>query len=285
MKELLQKLHLSDKEIKIYLTLSKTGVQTVQQVSDVSGINRTTAYRILESLESKNLIEWLIDDRGKRVRTTPPKNLDLLLENKKQEVEELEEKLPELIDRLGLITPAEKFNTQVRYYKDEFGIRQMIWNTLHADKQSRGYAPLQRRDFIDAKFEEKFEQEWNRRGLHDKIITNTADKHFYDRLSPEYKKSIELRSLPKEKFYMTSDIMIYNNIVAIMSLEKGNLVGVEIENAEIAKTQKSLFDIVWEVAKPLTVLRDDLTKRAEKLKIKNENQVEKLVDSMRIPGS
>ncbi len=45
--------------------------------------------------------------------------------------------------------------------------------------------------------------------------------------------------------------MIYNNVFAIMSLEKNNLLGVEIENEEIAKTQKSIFDLVWSLGESI----------------------------------
>jgi sugar-specific transcriptional regulator TrmB len=61
-KLLLYTLGLNDKEIEIYLFLNENGVQTVKQISDKTGINRTTTYRYLESLREKGLITWLIED-------------------------------------------------------------------------------------------------------------------------------------------------------------------------------------------------------------------------------
>lgn len=70
-----------------------------------------------------------------------------------------------------------------------------------------------------------------------------------------YKSSIKrkVKSVKgsETKLYLSSDIIIYNDKIAIISLEKNNLSGVEITNQEMVKTQKSLFDIVWEVAKSL----------------------------------
>jgi len=58
---------------------------------------------------------------------------------------------------------------------------------------------------------------------------------------------LDIHIIPKKKYYITNDILIYNDVFAIMSLEKGNLLGVEIENEEIAKTQRSIFDLVWSI--------------------------------------
>lgn len=251
-KEILYKLNLNEKEIKLFLSLHKSGVQTIKQISEQTLINRTTAYRILESLEEKGLIEWIIDENGRKVKASPPAHLENLLDNQKRKVAEVERELPKMIEQLALIMPSNKLTTGVRYYKGEKGIRQMIWNTLHTKETTRGYAALERRKYIDPKFEDKFEEEWARRGLHDKVIINDDRSEYIEKeMFSLYQKTLDIRKIPKEKFYLTSDIVIYNNIVAMMSLEKDNLVGVEIENAEITKTQKSLFDIVWGIAEPI----------------------------------
>jgi len=250
--EILQKLDLDRNEIKTFLSLHKHGVQTVKQISCLTLINRTTAYRILESLEEKGLVEWIVDSRGRKVKASSPNSLKALLGKQKRKVVELESELPKMIEQLALTVPSDKLTTEIRYYKGEQGIRQMIWNTLHTKETTRSYAALKRREFIDPKFEDKFEEEWVRRNLSDKVIMNDDRTDYIEkRMVPTYKNTLEFKNIPKEKFYLTNDIIIYNNIVAIMSFEKENLVGVEIENAEIAKTQKSLFDIVWEVAKPI----------------------------------
>ena len=250
--ETLQKLNLDEKEIKLFLELQKTGVQSVQQISEQSLINRTTAYRVLESLEEKGLVEWIVDDQGRKVKASPPERLSNILSEQKRKITELEGELPSLIEQMKMVQPSMKLTTEVRYYKGESGIRQMIWNSLHAKETARSYAALRRREYIDPKFEKKFEEEWVRRKLKDKVIVNEPRTDYIkNQMVRSYRKTLELKIIPKEKYYLTNDIIIYNNILSIMSLEHGNLVGVEIENAEIAKTQKSLFDIVWEVAKPL----------------------------------
>lgn len=246
---ILYKLGLNDKEIEIYLFLIKSGVQTVKQISDTTGINRTTAYRYLETLREKGLVEWVIDEPGAKIKTTEIENLSFLLNSKKSDVEEIEKGLPQFISNIKSLKPVEKFATQVRYYKGKKGIEQMIWNTLKTKETMRSFTALGRREFINSKFEEEFEEEWVQKKLKDKLITNENRlSYIKNKMVPLYRKTLNVRIIPKKKFYITNDIAIYNDTVSIISLEKDNLVGIEIENAEMSKTQKSIFDIVWEIA-------------------------------------
>ena len=249
-KTILKQLGLTGQEIEIYLHLADTKVRSVKQISDITAINRTTVYCYLTDLQNKGLVEWVIGNRGKKVRSTSPDNLNLYLSTQKNKLTSLAENLPPVISDLKLLKPNEKYATQVRYYEGAPGIEQMIWNSLKAREITRSYAALKRREYIDPKFEDEFEKEWAKRGLQDKIITNEdREEYIKNKLVSSYTQTLSIRIIPKKKFYISSDIIIYNNTLAIMSLEKDNLVGVEIESAEIVKTQKSIFDIIWEVAK------------------------------------
>ena len=251
-KTILSNLGLNKSEIEIYLFLLQSKVQSVKQISQATKINRTTVYRHLDSLEKKMLIKWVVGERGKKSQIASLDNLSLFIKQKKKAIEEVEEILPDLISQLSLIKPVEKFATQVRYYNDKRGIEQIIWNTLSTIETLRSYTKFGRREFISTKFEDEFETEWVNRGLSDRIITNDNRlEYIKKKLVAEYKQTLEIRIIPSVKYYITNDILIYNNIVAIVDLEKDDLVGVEIENAEIAKTQKSIFDIIWDVALPI----------------------------------
>lgn len=253
-KSLLLKLGLNEEEIQIYLSLIKSGVQTIKQVADVTHVNRTSAYRYLDSLSRKGLIEWVIDERGKKVKATSPENLALIIRNQKTQLNQLEVELPQLINQLHLQKSSEKFNTQIRYYQGKKGIQQLFWNVLRSSETTRSYAPLRRREFIDPSYEEELEKEWVARNLKDRVITNEDRMEYVNKnFTGNYKETLDIRIIPKKKFYISNDIIIYDNVMAIASFEKDNLVGVEIENSEIAKTQKSIFDIVWQTASPIKI--------------------------------
>ena len=58
----------------------------------------------------------------------------------------------------------------------------------------------------------------------------------------------EIRFLPKN-FKINTHAQIYSNKVAIITLNKEELIGVVIENKDIVETQKSLFEELWKTAK------------------------------------
>jgi sugar-specific transcriptional regulator TrmB len=249
---ILKEIGLSEKEIQLYLALLSSGVQTIKQIADAAAMNRTTAYRFLEALKHRGLVEWIVGPRGTLIQAAPLDALALYVQDQKRQFMRLEALLPKTISALTQVRPQKKFSTQVRYFEGELGIRHMIWNTLQTTETTRSYALFHRRDVISPSFEDDFEEEWVKKGLKDNVITNeTRGEYIAHKLIPDYQKCNEIRIIPSQVYDITNDIIIYNNVFAIMSLEKNNLVGVEIENAEIAKTQKSIFDIVWHVATPI----------------------------------
>lgn len=251
--ETLKNLGLTNKEIVIYLQLVQHGTQAVQDIAKATGINRSSTYRHVEALVNKDLVEWVIHRKRKLAQARDPNSLTSYLDRKKRTLDSIEQQLPTLITQLSQSLPQPILKTQVRYYENQEGAQQIIWNTLKADKMIRSYTPLVRRLFVDRKFEEEFEREWARRGLKDKLITNENRMDYIrNELVPEYRKDLQIRIIPNKKFKVTTDTAIYNNILSVISFEKDNIVGVEIENERIAEDQKALFDIVWETAKSLS---------------------------------
>ena len=56
MKEKLEKLGFSPKEADVYISLLELGSAVVSDVAKKAGINRSTAYVLLESLEKKGFV-------------------------------------------------------------------------------------------------------------------------------------------------------------------------------------------------------------------------------------
>ena len=55
------------------------------------------------------------------------------------------------------------------------------------------------------------------------------------------------RIIPENIFSITADVVIYGDNVAIMAL-KNKLLGVIIENEDIAQSMRSIFNLAWEAA-------------------------------------
>ena len=96
----LQKLGLDKNEARIYLAALELGQSSVQKLAEKVEMSRPTVYRILESLQKKELIEKIDHKKGGSVNPKSPDELLSLLRIKKRKVEEQEREFTRIISTL-----------------------------------------------------------------------------------------------------------------------------------------------------------------------------------------
>jgi sugar-specific transcriptional regulator TrmB len=251
---------LSPMEARIYLALSNRTSQTVMQLSRILRIPRTSIYDNMQKLIERGLVERIVRYKSQEFRAYPLEILDTFIDKEKSYLENLTLSLDFLktnIHKAGqLATPK----TQVRYYHGPSGIRQMMWNALSAEKENIGYSVMGRREIVGGKFLHRFLEEFGKRNLTDRVLINPT-KHTiqYIRdgnlsLMGKLANFERIRVIDEKQLKITGDTTIYNYVFAVMYWQEGEIVGVEIENPELVKMQKSMFEILWKIAKPLKVI-------------------------------
>ncbi|MBI4067093.1 helix-turn-helix domain-containing protein [Candidatus Gottesmanbacteria bacterium] len=251
-KDFLLNLGLTPEESAIYSTLLEKGPQTVLEISRNSGLDRTGVYRHLEKLQSRGIIEEIIDENRKMYAAADMSALEFLVKEKENQVRKLQESLP-LIDKI--ITSREgdhQPGTKVLFYRGKDGIKQQVWNTLRADKICLGYTYRKLGELI-GDFYIRWLDEWVARKL-----------LFRDIYSDDYLKSLKVQTINPhippghfESRYISPDVLninhqydIYNDVISIYNWHEGEVFGVEIYNQKIADMQRQLFEIVWQSAEP-----------------------------------
>ncbi len=251
--EKLVKLGLNLKEATVYYTLINKQSLTLLEISRLSSINRTTAYRIVDKLERKGLVIQEMDQYKMKFRTTSPDNLKRLLLEKEEKLNQQKHTASLLIKDLKKAQTQRSSNTQVLYYKGIEGSRQLLWNTLRAKDGIFGYGYLTLNKSVGAKFAEKFRQEVVKRKILSQEIQNRPkdiqNMDFNYTQVKDYRLFFERRFIPKSLVEIHHDTYIYNDIFAFHYFYKGELFGIEIKNSEIAKTQKQIFKVLWNMAK------------------------------------
>src|SRR3989344_7899 len=100
-RQALQKIGLTDSEIKVYLTLLKTGPVTTGVITKETKLHKSRVYECLNRLIEKGLVGFVVKDFAKYFSATHPERLlDYLDERKKQidaEKEEIRKIIPELL--------------------------------------------------------------------------------------------------------------------------------------------------------------------------------------------
>lgn len=250
----LENLGLNNEEITIYLALIEKGPLTILELSRDTGINRTRVYRLLEKLKRKGIIDEVIEEHKTLAKACEIENLELLIKDKEAKTKYLRETFPHISDMLSGKRVLSQPNTKVLFYRGKEGIRQQVWNTLHAKKEAIGYSYRPLVDLI-GNYYLQWREEWIKRNLifrdlYSDEYLKGRKKGVYDNISSPAKNFRSLYISP-EILDINHQVDIYNNVLSFYNWHEGEIFGVEIYNEKIAQTQKQLFEIVWKMARPV----------------------------------
>lgn len=249
-KEPLTKLGLSQRQADIYLVLLKKGILTPLEISKYTEINRTTVYRIIEKLKSKGLVEEIVDERGKKFKAADPEKLNYIIAQKQAELGKIKSLLPDLINNLNAVEKDIHSKARFVYFKGQDGLKQLLWNTLKAAGKTKvlGYGYMDWNQAVGKKFAEELREEYvNRKIKTWEILNKKPCRDFTD--NQEYlDKWYQNRLIPKSTLEINHDTYIYNDVFAFAHFYQEEFFGVEIHSREIAKTQKQIFNILWNTA-------------------------------------
>lgn len=232
---------LTEKEIKIYLTLLPLGTVNLQEIARRVSYPRTTVYNTLSYLHTKGLVSTTIRKGVTYYTATEPEKLRDQLEEKKNLIEAA---LPELNNLRSLVRTAshvelyEGFKGVYTILSDVFKNKQQTYyfgnykNSLEILQHLPAHARALR---IDRNIPAKI------------VIEPTFDENFSTK---QYKKLTEIRFNKSLKEFPLM-IFIYGEKVAMYTV-KGDLVGIIISNKEFAIAMKIMFEIYWAQGKKST---------------------------------
>lgn len=241
--EKLEKFGLSNKEARVYIALLELGTAVVSEVSKKSSLNRSTAYVLLESLSKHGLVS--ISER-KDVRLYTPAAPERII----QILEESVKKYTELVGIAHSILPELKSvyvgvgpKPKVQFFEGVEGIKTAYEDTLTSKETIRAYASI---DDLQTVMPTYFPAYFNRRaskGIPIKAFFPDTELA-RGRTKQDKEELRESILVPRDEHAFTSEINIYDDKVAFMSIrEKFALI---IESKEISDGFKKMFDLAWQ---------------------------------------
>jgi sugar-specific transcriptional regulator TrmB len=243
----LQNLGLSDKESGVYIALLELGKGTVSEISKKAGISRTTGYDILVSLLNKGLVSISGKEPKQEYVAESPVSLIDYLKKEKTKIEEEINRGQKIVNELNLIHNI-KNRPKIRFYEGKEGLKQVYEDTLTSSEPIRAYATV---DDMHNALPEYFPEYYKRRAKKDifirAIVPSTEigkERQVYDK---EEKREISF--VPKDKYYFSPEINIYDNKVMIASWREN--LGIIIESEEIADAMKKIYELAWNESKRL----------------------------------
>ncbi|MBI3623368.1 helix-turn-helix domain-containing protein [Candidatus Pacearchaeota archaeon] len=239
-KKLLVDYGLREAEAEIYIACLRLGNSTVYKIAEKVRLPKSTVYDTLKSLNEKGLVTFIIKSGVKYFEAVSPNKLVDILDEKKAKISDAIPKLKEIQEKV-----IDKPEVNVYYGKE--GLKTILQDVLKIKK-----------DFhIIGNFEE-FEEYFDfysslfvKQRVKNKIICKLIEE--------KSKKNLQLKKNDKKEKRITkflagiqdlkSEIYVYGDKIALLTLMEEEPVGVVIKNKEMAKLMKFIFEKVWNMAR------------------------------------
>lgn len=240
-------LGLSEKESKIYRLMLELGEAPVATIITKSNLKRGITYAVLYNLEKQTLVTSL-NKKGKTYfRAEPPHRLLELVEKKKQDISTLEASLKTIVPQLSAQYKLAIGKPTIRYYEGAEGLKEVfkdiyapkpqpVYGAVDLEEVEKVFNGLPEKTFIPSRMKSKL-------AVKCVFNKNQQTEALQKRDAKENRESLLIN---KEKYPLPADIETYEDKVALMSFEKGDFIGLIIENKSIATTLRSLLQYIFD---------------------------------------
>ncbi|MFC1678375.1 TrmB family transcriptional regulator [Patescibacteria group bacterium] len=231
----LQEIGLDQKEAQIYLAILNLGKGTVSDISRKAYVKRTTIYEYIEKLIEKGLVIKTVEKKRIQYLAENPQKLAKIIERKKRKVESVLPSLSEIYSKVC-------HKPVIKFYEGIRGIRKMyeeltctsytIYGTFSIDKYFN--------HFTERDNEEFFANIKKSGGKIKDLVEDTPNAREY--VKRHINQGVgNSKFLPKD-FKIEMDLMVCGNKVGMIS--QVNLIGIIIENKEIADYQRNFIKLL-----------------------------------------
>ncbi len=254
----LNRLGLSENQAVIYLLLIQYKELRIQELVRLTKIPRSSIYDNLKILFELGLIEKIVDYNFSKIKPHP---ISLLRHKLDEQLQGLQDQMLDLdrLEKVLALSSKPSQATSVKYYKGVSGARQIFWNTLKTKDTLYVLSPWGRGRYVGIKFYKSFVAESKIRGFKEKVIINPTPRvlrSIKEHLGSSTSRTDvrDIRVLDEKDILIKGETLMYDNIYAQVYLHDEEITGFEIESKNFTNTQRSIFEILWNKAKPVSEL-------------------------------
>ncbi|MCF7865444.1 MAG: hypothetical protein K9M11_02990 [Candidatus Pacebacteria bacterium] len=242
---ILQKLGLTEKQSVVYNALLELGSGQMTQVAKRASLKRPTVYLIIDELQLLGLVSEIKKGKKKVYSAVHPKRIGEILDFRKNQFNDV---LPELTAKYGSVSGKPK----VQMLEGIEGIRQAYKEAFDVlfQEEVEGLW-MGNIGFLSKKFPEVV-QEYNRvlknlkeYKIREIIFGGIKSKEWVDSVSKNKRPYHQVKYLDDKNKAGLTDQFIIKDRIYIFSMSDTEIFTLIIESAEMAKTQRFVFDSVW----------------------------------------
>lgn len=254
----LKQFGLDENEAKLYLTLLELGPSTVTELTTKAQITRTLGYKILDDLGLLGLVTR-VSGSGKKMKFAAehPRSFVQFVKNKKNQWErniiDAEDLLPDLISLYKV-----KDKPVIRYQEGVRGVISLFEESLESKTEILSVTDVeswQEPEFWD--WAKSYNRERNKRKVKERILLldtpegrkwltkyRSTPYTIYRWVTPEHAKGL---------LEFGGELNIYENKVIIAQPRRPHRLAALIESSVLSNILRSLFEITWEIARPIKI--------------------------------
>lgn len=240
----IQSLGLNEKEAKVYIASLELGQATVQRISAKAGIKRPTTYFIVEGLMERGLMSSYHQGKKQYFMAEMPERILDLIAKERKDLDLREEQFRRLLPELQSINNRNKDKPVVKYYEGKDGMLTMVSEHFKTSKNQESY-DIFSRDFVEKTLTPEEMTNIRKERLDSKIRV----KALYTREKGDLQnvEDAQIIRLPQSELPVSCDIAFFEDKVRIASF-KDRIVGIVIEDKEIASSFRAIFKLAWKWA-------------------------------------
>lgn len=233
---------LNEHEGAIYLAMLGHGHTTVLKLAEQTDIKRSTAYLILQSLISKNLVRRVVVGKKRHYLPEDPEKMIQLLDSRRESVRESLPALKQLY-----VTKGDR--PHIQFYEGKDNVRRLYRDIIKSKTEILSFGPVKE---IYEEFKNECEdidtfKKFSSKFLGSREIVNNIkfDKE-YARETARGRRSekIKIRILPTNLYFQNADNLIYDNKIVILSV-KNDFFAIVIESPILANIYRTMFELAW----------------------------------------
>lgn len=259
--DLFRKAGLTDNESVVYEYLLRNGQSPAADIIKKTPLKRGVVYNTLADLKKKDLIDEIkVSSKGtkgiNRISAfipNHPTKLRSFIEEQETRIEkackELEASMPAITSDFNLSSGK----PGVRYFEGVTGIKKVIEDTLTSKEPIYAYIDIE----AIVKYVEKINRDYvkkrealriQKRGI---IVDSPFARNYLKNYFPDTTQS---RFISSKGFPFNSVLQIYDNKVSYISFSDKQHIALLIEDPNIYRMHRSLYELNWENAKTLDQL-------------------------------
>ena len=245
--KILNDIGLTENEVKIYLTLLKTGIMTAYELSQKAGIYRVHVYDKLEQLIEKGLVTYVYEGSKKHFKATPPEKLKQYLEDKEKELNAQRVQIEKILPELNSLIKEPKEDTSVEVFRGKEGLKYFLKDIIKTCKEVlvTGIDDQKYNEELGIFMDQYFRDLKNKK-IKERVITlKKKDLFLFDKKTAQ---TTEYRYLKEDSFLNPTNTFIYGDKIVIVSWGTP-ITATMIKNKQVANTYKTHFEHLWKIAK------------------------------------